>query len=254
MLSVLMPAFNAEKYISAAIDSIAKQRTYCDIEILVCNDCSTDSTEQILKNKLKQINGLKIFSLESNQGVSTARNRLLQEIAPQSEYVAFLDSDDILIEGAYKKALSALNNSPDTQLTISKLRMVPSEFLDFGGELSEEWPVLSGINLASCIFRKKLLDKIGSFNTSMAYAEDLDYMLRMAEITKEIVHFEDVVYYYRRHATNATLNAKELNAGFSRAIMNHMMRRKKDPSLMDAKGMFRIDAPEMLARARVFHV
>ena len=136
------------------------------------------------------------------------------------------------------------------------MRMVPSEFLDQGGvgTLSDEWPILSLINLATCIFRKQLLAKIGAFDTSLAYAEDLDYMLKIAEICKEIQHFEDVVYYYRRHTTNATLNSKELSEGFNRAIMLHMIRRKRNPLLMDAKGMFRTDLPEMIARARVFHV
>ena len=170
--------------------------------------------------------------------------------------MAFLDSDDVLVPNAYQKALTALKNSPETQLTISKMRMVPSEFLEHGGvgPLSDEWPILSLINLATCVFRKELLDKIAPLDTAIAYAEDLDYMLRIAEVCKNIVHFEDVVYYYRRHTTNVTLNSKELSAGFNRAVMLHMIRRKKDPSLMDAKGMFRTDLPEMIARARVFHV
>ena len=256
MLSVLMPAYNAEKYIGAAIDSIASQKSYVDIEILVCDDCSTDGTAQIVREKMKFIDGLRLFSLDKNQGVSAARNRLLTEIRPESEYVAFLDSDDVLVPHAYQKALTALKNSPGTQLTISKMRMVPSEFLDQGGvgTLSDEWPILSLINLATCIFRKQLLAKIWAFDTSLAYAEDLDYMLKIAEICKEIQHFEDVVYYYRRHTTNATLNSKELSEGFNRAIMLHMIRRKRNPLLMDAKGMFRTDLPEMIARARVFHV
>lgn len=256
MLSVLMPAYNAEKFIAAAIDSIVVQRTYADIEILVCDDCSTDSTAHVVREKMKIFDGIKLFSLEKNQGVSAARNRLLTEIRPESVYVAFLDSDDVLVPLAYQKALSALRNSPETQLTISKMRMVPSEFLEQGGvgPLSDEWPILSLINLAPCIFRKELLAKIGAFDTSLAYAEDLDYMLKIAEICKNIEHFEDVVYYYRRHTNNATLNSKELSEGFKRAIMLHMIRRKRNPLLMDAKGMFRTDLPEMIARARVFHV
>jgi glycosyltransferase involved in cell wall biosynthesis len=253
MLSVLMPAYNAEKYIAAAIDSIVAQRIYTEIEILICDDCSTDNTAQILREKMKSIDGLKVFTLEVNQGVSAARNRLIKEINPKTQYVAFLDSDDVLVPHAYKKALATLNSSIDTQLTISKLRMVPTTFLELGGHLSEEWPILSGINLATCIFRKELLHRIGEFNTSLSYAEDLDYMLRIVEVCKKIAHFEDVVYYYRRHTTNVTLNSKELGEGFRRAIMLHMIRRKKNPTLMDAKGMFRIDDPAMIARARIFH-
>lgn len=256
MLSVLMPAYNAEKYIAAAIDSIASQKSYVDIEILVCDDCSTDGTAQIVREKMKSIDGLRLFSLDKNQGVSAARNRLLTEIRSESDYVAFLDSDDVLVPHAYQKALTALKNSPQTQLTISKLRMVPTAYLEQGmvGPLSDEWPIMSCINLAPCIFRKELIYKIGEFNTALSYAEDLDYMLRIAEVCKNIVHFDDVAYYYRRHTTNATLNAKELSEGFNRAIMLHMIRRKRNPLRMDAKGMFRTDLPEMIARARVFHV
>ena len=90
VVSVLMPAFNAEKYIAQAIESILQQR-FVNLEFIILNDGSTDSTSQIIG----RFNDprIRVIHLEQNQGLVNARNRLVDEA--RGKYIAFLDSDDV---------------------------------------------------------------------------------------------------------------------------------------------------------------
>lgn len=89
-ISVLMPAFNVEKYIAAAIESILNQ-SFTDFEFIILDDGSNDGTTQIIK-KYSDIRLKKIF-LTENKGLVSARNALVG--MAQGEFIAFLDSDDL---------------------------------------------------------------------------------------------------------------------------------------------------------------
>ena len=87
VISVLMPAFNVEKYIAAAIESILNQ-TFTNFELIVLNDGSSDGTAKIIDSYL-DLRMKKVF-LSKNQGLVSARNSLVS--MAQGRYIAFLDS------------------------------------------------------------------------------------------------------------------------------------------------------------------
>ncbi len=90
VVSVLMPAFNAEKFIAQAIESILQQN-FSDFELIILNDGSTDNTSQIIRQFHDQ--RIRVIDLIANEGLVKARNRLVDEA--RGRYIAFLDSDDI---------------------------------------------------------------------------------------------------------------------------------------------------------------
>src|ERR1044071_2240111 len=92
-VSVIIPAYNAEKYIKDTIDSV-KAQTYPDWEIIVVNDGSTDGTPDLVNKE--EDHRIKMIS-QSNGGVSSARNNGLKQAI--GEYVVFLDADDLLTTG-----------------------------------------------------------------------------------------------------------------------------------------------------------
>ena len=89
-ISVIVPAYNAEKTLNKCLDSIISQ-TLVDIEIIVVNDGSTDSTEAIVESYMSSDNRIKLIN-QVNQGLGAARNVGL-DIAIV-EYISFIDSDD----------------------------------------------------------------------------------------------------------------------------------------------------------------
>lgn len=92
LISVIIPVYNSEKYIKQTLDSILEQ-TYGRFEIVIVDDCSNDSTEEIIKSYMKEYMEIVYYRQEKNMGAGVARNKAL-EIA-KGRYVAFLDSDDI---------------------------------------------------------------------------------------------------------------------------------------------------------------
>ena len=102
LVSIIMPAYNAEKYIEEAIESVLKQ-TYRNWELIIVNDCSIDATEQIVKKYQEQDERIKFHSLTENHGVANARNTALQNAV--GRYIAFLDSDDMWLPEKLEKQI-----------------------------------------------------------------------------------------------------------------------------------------------------
>ena len=105
-VSVIVPVFNVEEYLSTSLDSILNQ-TLKDIEIICINDGSTDASLDILENYAKKDARIKIIS-KKNEGQGIARNIGLDNA--QGEFIAFVDSDDFIkedmLEKSYEKSVS----------------------------------------------------------------------------------------------------------------------------------------------------
>lgn len=91
-ISIIMPAYNAEKLIKKSIDSVLNQ-TYQNWELIVVDDSSKDSTREIVSNYVEMDERIKLIGLKENKGVANARNTAIQ--ASEGRYIAYLDSDDI---------------------------------------------------------------------------------------------------------------------------------------------------------------
>ncbi|MFW7410996.1 glycosyltransferase family 2 protein [Vagococcus fluvialis] len=92
LVSIIMPAYNAGKFIKEAINSVQKQN-YNNWELLVCDDCSTDNTVRIVESIKKLDSRIKLLKLEENSGAAIARNTSIEKA--KGVYIAFLDSDDL---------------------------------------------------------------------------------------------------------------------------------------------------------------
>ena len=249
MLSILIPAYNAERYIGAALDSALSQQVDGGTEILVCDDGSTDRTADVVRAKMRNHPQLKLFSLGTNQGICATRNRLLAEVSPQAQFLAFLDADDVLVDDAYQPGLQILQAQPAAQMTYGKVLIVPSHHLSQGRPLAANPAPQPGLTLASGIFRKGLVDRVGVFDLSLKQGEDTDFLLRISEITKQIVLHDEPLFYYRRHRTNTTLNSADMRRGFLRVVMLHANRRKADPALFSGVHLFRPGDPAVMLAA-----
>lgn len=90
-ISIIMPAFNAEKFINKAIGSVVDQ-SFADWELIIVDDCSTDDTYLIMEKFAQADARIKLLRLEGNAGAAVARNAGIQQA--RGHYIAFLDSDD----------------------------------------------------------------------------------------------------------------------------------------------------------------
>ena len=104
LISVIIPVYNVEKYLHRCLDSVIAQ-TYQNLEIICVDDGSIDESGKICDQYAVRDARIKVIHQE-NQGLSAARNRGLD--AADGEYIAFVDSDDYILEGMYKKMLDKL--------------------------------------------------------------------------------------------------------------------------------------------------
>ena len=209
-LSVIVPVFNVERYLHKCIKSIADQ-TFADLEIILVNDGSTDSSPQICDDFAKNDSRVKVIHIK-NSGVSMARNIGIEKAT--GEYITFVDSDDWLELSMYKKMLEI--NSQKGQIDVimcdfTNIRERTTEevsadirkgFYSKNQIIQELYPTLLVtenfgripiISVWSCLFKSTLLkeNKI-LFDADLKYSEDY---LFMAEIMTKAYAF----YYLKDH-------------------------------------------------------
>lgn len=102
LVSIITPSYNSAKYIGKTIDSVISQ-TYKNWELIIIDDCSTDSSVEIIKDYENKDNRIKLIQLKENSGAAVARNTGIQ--LARGRFIAFLDSDDSWLPEKLKKQL-----------------------------------------------------------------------------------------------------------------------------------------------------
>jgi glycosyltransferase involved in cell wall biosynthesis len=227
-VSVIIPTFNRERFVTKAISSVLNQK-FKDYEIIVIDDGSTDGTQQVLEsfvNKIKLI-------IQPNSGVSSARNAGLR--VARGQWVAFLDSDDEWTEDYLSTLMSQAEEFPHAVAHIANaVTVLPdggrsSLFVEtrllcrFKAKTSLvfERPLAVIVKhapwfLQASIMRRDVLLRAGTFNTELSIAEDLDVISRVALIGPFTFIRKELVEIYRREESIENLGAQSLRRGIYR--------------------------------------
>ncbi len=112
-ISVIMPLYNAEKFVAESIESILGQ-TFQDFELIIINDCSTDNSWEVACSYAKQDSRIHLLQNETNQGAADTRNRGL-DIA-QGDFITFMDADDLIAAERFERLLAYFNQHPEVDL------------------------------------------------------------------------------------------------------------------------------------------
>ena len=228
-VSVIMPMFNAEKYIAECLDSLLVQ-TFQDFEVILVNDASTDGSRQIAESYLEKFGGrLMIYDNQKNLGVSATRNRGLK--ISRGEYIFFMDADDLILENGLKR-LYGLAKSYDVDVVNCtghydlsddgkerKLRRLkrPTATLENILDTNFEWRV-DGI-LADNFYwapwrrlsRRDFLIRNGLFfPKGIDIYEDQVWTFGLLLCAKKILHTPLATYFYRKSA--GSLSRKKITA------------------------------------------
>jgi glycosyltransferase involved in cell wall biosynthesis len=182
-VSVVITTYNRARLLPRAIASALNAGS--DLEVIVVDDCSTDDTPQVCAN----ISGIRYVRLQRNQGLSAARNTGIAESS--SEFVAFLDDDDLRLPGSLDKQLTALAAHEHIALCYGQAligdarRQLPTGEIYPINCLEGDifWHLLTDnfIPMPSVVARKSSLLDAGCFNTALHLIEDWDMWLRLSE-------------------------------------------------------------------------
>lgn len=209
-ISVIIPAYNAERTIKETITTVQKQ-TFQDFELIVINDGSKDRTLEIVQSIKDE--RIKVFSYE-NGGVSTARNRGISRA--NGEYIAFLDADDLWTSDKLELQLAAFKKNPKAGVVYSWTRFMDvdeqGEALSFHqsppyafeGNVYDKLLVSDFIHSGSnTLIRKEAIDSVGEFDPACAGCEDWDYWLRLSVCWHFVVVPKHQIF-YRRSPSSAS--------------------------------------------------
>jgi glycosyltransferase involved in cell wall biosynthesis len=185
LISIVIPAYNAERTILETIASVQEQ-TFSDFEIILINDGSTDRTLELLQTV--QDDRLKIFSYE-NGGLPIARNRGISHSA--GEFIAFIDADDLWTPDKLELQLAALQQHPEAGVAYSwtyfKFDKEEYSYADnstfFEGNVYADLLIRNFLhNGSNPLIRKEAIESVGLFDPTLKSCEDWDYYLRLAAI------------------------------------------------------------------------
>ena len=136
VVSVIMPAYNCEKYIAKALDSALSQKV--PLEIIIINDCSTDNTEQVILQYASKHSEIRYYKNEHNLGASGSRNRAVK--LALGTYIAFLDSDDWWEPNKLQKQLQLMENTNTVLCSTARMLVKPD-----GTSMNKTIPVIEEI-------------------------------------------------------------------------------------------------------------
>ena len=208
LVSVVIPAYNCAAYLGETLDSVLRQ-TYKHVEIIVCNDGSTDGTGEVAKTYRDSIN----YISQQNMGVSAARNSGLKIAG--GEFVMFLDSDDLLAPEKLAEQVSYLTAHPEIGAVYCAWEFVDSNgtFIGEGGASLKgnllnhfmEWNIAP---FHSYLFRMPAVREIGYFRQGIDGVEDWDFLIRLASTGTLFDVIEKPMVKYRMHGNNITRNSE----------------------------------------------
>lgn len=220
-VSIIMPCYNSEKYIEKAIQSVLDQ-TYRNFELIIIDDNSTDKTEEIIKNFVK--NDFRIIYYKKNEkdkGIAESMNIGIQ--MSRGKYITRMDSDDIIIPEKIFRQVQFLDKNEDYGICsvniamMDKLGNVYNENVYPEQKVPSEWTFLwtNPVPNAPCMYRASIIKENNISFSKLKTAEDYDFLGKFIELTK--IHMINLPLYYYRYNEKSTYN-NNINETFKNSI------------------------------------
>ncbi len=220
-ISVVIPAYNAEKTILETIESV-RQQTFTDFELIVIDDGSSDHTAELI-NAIAD-DRLRLFSYE-NGGLSIARNRGIDRAS--GEFIAFLDADDLWTPDKLELQLEALQKHPDAGGAYSWTIHMSQDgkMINDGGSVHFEGNVYSELlvsnfltNGSNPLIRRTAIESVSGFDPALASAEDWEYWLRLAAQWSFVRVPKRQIFY--RHSSTSMSNKVDVTEKYNVIVIN----------------------------------
>ena len=207
MISVIVPVYNVEKYLEECLDSIQNQ-IYTDIEVILVNDGSTDNSEVICEKYCEQDKRFKLIN-QKNQGQSSARNVGVE--ASTGEFIAFVDSDDIIKINYLEELMQYMTEDIDiveSNFTVSKkdffIETSKETMILFEGNSQEAVKIFPNhvlsVNPVTKLYRRSIVEAV-PYLEGLIF-EDIYSGIGMLKYIRKIIKIDYVGYYYRQHQSS----------------------------------------------------
>lgn len=236
-VAVMMPAYNAAPHIESALASLLQQRDDADLDIIVVDDGSTDGTGDVVRRLAAEAPQIRLIETP-NGGVAKARNVALSAIMTDTDLVTSLDADDLSPRGRFARDVGLFERDPALEVIYGTMIAFRGQIADLAPRDDVSSVRIRGVQLGLMLMRADLMRRVGPFDTAFGQAEDIDYIMRTAELGPKMLLSDEISYYYRRHAGNISADGRESRRWLAFAALKSAKRRRADPSLAFPRGFF----------------
>ena len=250
LVSVIVPLYNAEKYIEETMESILNQ-TYKNIEIVIVDDGSKDQSSSIVKNFKKKYPEQIKYILQENQGVSVARNTGIENA--NGEYISFHDSDDLWHSTKIEKQMESMHKNNMNACYCGYMN-----FYEETGEKVENTTNFVKGNMTKAflthqvfaqtstwIFKKSIvMDHNIRFTPGCSWGEDLEFLFKLMSVTNVCYVDEYLTYYRILSGGNLSSNYKDYELKTTKEL--EVFNRMKDWIHNKSKDLITNDSTELI--------
>ena len=207
LVSIIVPLYNCEKTITETLHSVLNQ-TYEAIEIILINDGSTDNTEAVVNDFIKNNSKFRFYNQE-NKGQTKTRNTGAGYAT--GKYLLFLDADDKIAPVFIEKCVAILAARPDIKIVYS--------LSDFFGNKTGRWQLppfhLKSFLVNNCIpitalIRKDDFNSVNGFDENLTFYEDWELWIKLVETGGKIHQIQEVLFYYYQHNKPLSVTGKAM--------------------------------------------
>lgn len=207
-VSVVMPVYNAGRYLHRAIESVLAQ-TFRDFELICIDDGSTDGSIEVLQAYASRDARIHVLQNERNLGEPVTRNTGMA--VARGEYIAIQDADDVSLPQRLERQVAYLQATPAVSVLGAAMLVVGKHEV-----ASRHWPafetdvvlrclllVMNPLAHPSVVLRRRVIQEIGGYQENLAAAVDYELWVRAASVCK-FANLPEVLVRYRQHSMQAT--------------------------------------------------
>ena len=222
LVSVIIPVFNGERYLSEAIESVLVQ-AYDQIEVIVVDDGSTDNTAAIVKKY-----GSLRYCFQPHSGIGTALNLGIKEA--RGSYFAFLDADDLWTKKKLISQMELFKHNPILDIVFGHVVQFFSHEMDEEARRTLKYfnGSMPGYCKGSMIIKRKAFLNVGPFSTTWKLGDFFDWYLRANEKGLTSFMLSDVVLRRRIHNSNTVIRERHHQSDYLRILKSALDRRRQN--------------------------
>ena len=223
LISIVLPVYNGERYLRESIDSVLNQ-TYRNWELIIVDDCSTDSSAKIAREYTKKDKRIYYYRNENNLRLPRNLNKGFK--LARGNYLTWTSDDNRFKSTALEKMYSALKNDIDAQFVFASCRVInsegsPIEYIMVDNKRKKQ---IVGHNVVGACFMytRKAYEEVGEYNPEFVLVEDYDYWQRIYTKFNAVV-ISEILYEYRWHdgALTSTMKKEAFNRTFEKMLLKN---------------------------------
>lgn len=227
MVSIVLPVYNGERYLSESIESCLSQ-THKNIELIVVNDGSRDRSSQIIKNYAIKDSRILVLEHNVNRGLAAALNTGLNKAKGQfftwTSHDNKYEVDAIEILARYLCKWREIDFVYSAYYALDEIGQVANE----PTYLPPPWKLNKGNVVGPFfMFRREVWERVGEYRLDREYVEDYDYWVRIYKAGFEMMRLDVPAYYYRRHGSSMTSRAAQRERELRQMVINDYFEEKK---------------------------